>query len=524
MKKGIRITALGLTVMAISAAAFQTSGAAGLVSTETSIAGASFALDEYNVNTATHDAVLALLFGEEEAETETEIETETETETETESETAAQTLYALASSGNYVRVRSTPTTADDSNIVGKMYDGSIATIIESVEGEDGIWYHITSGSVEGYVKSDFFITGTADDEAIANAFTSIGTVYNTTGLYVRSGPSVETEAITLLSAGTQLAIIGEEGDFYQIQLDETCVGYVHKDYIDVVKTASYAISMTEERLLAEAAAEAAEAEAAAQAEAEAEAQAQAEAEAAAAEAEAAAAREAAEAQAAAEAAAQAAAAAETTAETASVVAVGVQASYNGGTKYVGNTVSAAELTVLGVFSDGSSYAVDGWGCDQVGVALAEGTNTFTVTYQGFECSFTVEAVAQAEAVTDANSELRASIVNYALQFVGNPYVYGGTSLVNGCDCSGFTSSIYAAFGYSITRTSRSQAAAGTEIALSDVQPGDLVFYTNVSTGVIGHVAMYIGNGQIVHAASETLGIIVSDMYYRQPCKAVTFLN
>jgi cell wall-associated NlpC family hydrolase len=84
--------------------------------------------------------------------------------------------------------------------------------------------------------------------------------------------------------------------------------------------------------------------------------------------------------------------------------------------------------------------------------------------------------------------------------------------------------IYEHFGISITRTSRSQAVAGREIALSDVQVGDLVFYTNIQTGEIGHVAMYIGNGQIVHAASETLGIIVSSMYYRQPCKAVTFLN
>jgi cell wall-associated NlpC family hydrolase len=210
---------------------------------------------------------------------------------------------------------------------------------------------------------------------------------------------------------------------------------------------------------------------------------------------------------------------------AQVVPVGVQASYTGGTKYVGNTVSGAELSVLGVFSDGSVYPVDGWACAQVGMALSEGSNVFVVSYGGYQTSFTVNAVVQQTApAVDTNAELRASLVNYGMQFVGNPYVYGGTDLINGTDCSGFTMRIYEHFGISITRTSRSQAAAGREIALSDVQVGDLVFYTNIQTGQIGHVAMYIGNGKIVHAASETLGIIVSDMYYRQPCKAVTFIN
>ena len=83
--------------------------------------------------------------------------------------------------------------------------------------------------------------------------------------------------------------------------------------------------------------------------------------------------------------------------------------------------------------------------------------------------------------------------------------------------------VYEAFGMAITRTSRSQAAAGREIAVTDVQPGDLLFYTDINTGIIGHVALYIGNGQIIHAATPALGIIISDMYYRMPCKAVTFL-
>ena len=99
------------------------------------------------------------------------------------------------------------------------------------------------------------------------------------------------------------------------------------------------------------------------------------------------------------------------------------------------------------------------------------------------------------------------IANFALQFVGNPYVPGGTSLTNGCDCSGFTSSVYAHFGYSIPRTSGSQAGCGTGVSYEDAQPGDIICYA-------GHVAIYIGNGKIVHASTQATGIKVSVATYR----------
>lgn len=111
------------------------------------------------------------------------------------------------------------------------------------------------------------------------------------------------------------------------------------------------------------------------------------------------------------------------------------------------------------------------------------------------------------------------VVDYALQFVGNPYVYGGSSLTEGTDCSGFTMSVYAAFGYYLPHASYMQPDYGKEVALSAVAPGDLIFYTNGGTR-IGHVALYIGNGQIVHASTPSTGIIISNMYYGIPCKAV----
>ena len=115
-----------------------------------------------------------------------------------------------------------------------------------------------------------------------------------------------------------------------------------------------------------------------------------------------------------------------------------------------------------------------------------------------------------------------AVVNYASQFVGNPYVYGGSSLTNGTDCSGFTMSVFAHFGISTGRSSRDQAAKGKEVAVSAVQPGDLLFYA--SGNYINHVALYIGNGQVIHASTAKSGIKISPSNYRTPCKAVSFLN
>ena len=119
------------------------------------------------------------------------------------------------------------------------------------------------------------------------------------------------------------------------------------------------------------------------------------------------------------------------------------------------------------------------------------------------------------------SDVRVDLCQYAKQFIGNPYVWGGTSLTNGCDCSGFVMSVYAHFGVSLPHYSRSQASCGTTVSLGNVKPGDLVFYTR--GGSINHVAIYIGNGQVCHASSPKTGIKVSSMYYRTPYKAVSLL-
>lgn len=115
----------------------------------------------------------------------------------------------------------------------------------------------------------------------------------------------------------------------------------------------------------------------------------------------------------------------------------------------------------------------------------------------------------------SSSSSNYSMVDYAMQFLGNRYVWGGTSLTNGTDCSGFTMRIYEHFGYSIPRTSSAQAAYTRSVSSSEVQVGDLFFY---GSGSVSHVAMYIGNGQIIHASNARDGIKISSAYYRQPLK------
>ena len=138
-------------------------------------------------------------------------------------------------------------------------------------------------------------------------------------------------------------------------------------------------------------------------------------------------------------------------------------------------------------------------------------NNVEVTY-GLPVAIEYYPALEAE---NAQMAFRNSIVNYAVQFVGNPYVWGGTSLTNGADCSGFVQSVLRHFGISVPRVSRDQARSGNRITSDQMRPGDLVFYAN-SSGTINHVAMYIGNGQVVNAASRRSGITIYRWNYRTP--------
>jgi cell wall-associated NlpC family hydrolase len=117
---------------------------------------------------------------------------------------------------------------------------------------------------------------------------------------------------------------------------------------------------------------------------------------------------------------------------------------------------------------------------------------------------------------------RKQVVEYAKQFNGNPYLWGGTSLTNGADCSGFTQSVFKDNGISIPRTSRTQATSGKVISIKDVQPGDLIFYA--SSGRINHVALYIGSGKVISASSARSGIRITNYNYRSPYKVVSYIK
>lgn len=143
---------------------------------------------------------------------------------------------------------------------------------------------------------------------------------------------------------------------------------------------------------------------------------------------------------------------------------------------------------------------------------------FVTVEEKLDTAITMSELLYGEGVSD----VRVDLVEYAKQFLGNPYVWGGTSLTKGADCSGFVLSIFKKYGVKLSHHSGTQANEGTKISTSELLPGDLVFYGN-SSGTINHVAIYIGGGQVIHASSPKSGIKISKYNYRTPVKCVRVL-
>lgn len=162
--------------------------------------------------------------------------------------------------------------------------------------------------------------------------------------------------------------------------------------------------------------------------------------------------------------------------------------------------------------------IDGWVKVSIDGEEAYISSDYVTVEQKLETAVTLTELRYGQGVSD----VRVDLVEYAKQFVGNPYVWGGTSLTKGADCSGFVLSVFKNYGISLSHSSRAQANEGTKISTSELMPGDLVFYGN-SSGTINHVAIYIGNGQVVHASSKKTGIKISKYNYRTPVKAVRVL-
>lgn len=164
-------------------------------------------------------------------------------------------------------------------------------------------------------------------------------------------------------------------------------------------------------------------------------------------------------------------------------------------------------------------ALDGW--YKVYVDSEEG-------YVSAEFSHVEESLDTAVTMTEllygmGVSDVRVELCEYAKQFVGNPYVWGGTSLTKGADCSGFVLSVYKKFGVTLPHYSVSQSNSGTKISYDELQAGDLIFYAN-SSGTINHVAIYLGGNQVIHASNPKSGIKISKYNYRTPVKYVRILQ
>lgn len=182
---------------------------------------------------------------------------------------------------------------------------------------------------------------------------------------------------------------------------------------------------------------------------------------------------------------------------------------------------STEAAVLSQVGNSEAFTVnsvaDGWVEISVDDSVGYISQDYVTLAQALPTAKTIEQVKYGDGVSD----VRASVVSYALQFVGNRYVWGGTSLEKGVDCSGFTMRILGKYGISLPHSSKAQPSYGTKISASEAKPGDLFFYGSGRS--ISHVAIYIGNGQIVHASNKRDGIKVSNAYYRNPICVTRYL-
>ena len=471
--------------------------------TDSSVAGVSVAMNNYYAGSLDPENELAEAFSSDETmEQVVKSGKEDAPTVKNPSSSSAYDNVAVSQVSNYVNVRSEASTKG--SVVGKIYNNCAATILDTVDGEGGKWYKIQSGSVNGYIKAQYFITGAEAEKKARQVGTTYAKVANTSTLRLREEPSLDSKTLDLLSSDAEYEVIEEKGDFYKVSVDTDLVGYVFKDYVDTRVEFDHAVTNSEEeQKAAEESKRKEEAEKALQELEEAK-------------------KEAAKETTAKETAAKQTAAKETTAK---------ETVKEPETVKPKETEKAKETETS--FSGTIEQNPDGSPKETTKAAETKPKETEKAP----ETEKPKETQKPSSDKTSGGpggsknpggsssgveKATRTAVVAYAKQFLGNPYVYGGTSLTKGADCSGFTQAVYAHFGISTGRSSRDQAARGKEIPVSEAQPGDMLFYASGS--YINHVAMYIGGGQIIHSSNPKTGICIAPSNYRTPCKAVTFLD
>ena len=426
------------------------------------------------------------------------------------SQTKAASSYdniAVSKVSGSVNIRTEANTT--SSVTGKIYNDCAATILDTVEGEGGKWYKIQSGSVTGYIKSEYFVTGQKAETKAKEVGKTYGTVVDTTSLRLRESPDLTSKTLTLLSEGAQYSVVGQEGDFLKVSVDTDLEGYVFKDYMKTSVEFNKAVSVEEEKAKEED--EAKRKEEADKAIKELEAAKKAESKAAQTKAGTTASKKETEA---AKTETTAAPKAETQKETAKETEAAVKV-------IAANPEKAEDVTVAAptVKQETKAETKIETKAETKAETIVEAKTETKPEGPGTKKETSSSKSTESSSVETAS---RTALIAYAQQFLGNPYVYGGTSLTKGADCSGFVMSVFSHFVIITGRSSRDQAARGKTIPVSEVKPGDLLFYASGS--YINHVGIYVGNGKIIHSSTPATGICYAPSNYRTPCKAVTFFD
>ena len=364
----------------------------------------------------------------------------------------------IASVLNYVNLRAEPSV--ESEALGKLYNNSAATVLETVLDEAGEeWYLVSSGSVENaYVKAEYVKVG---DEDLARGVSTRYATVTTTTLFVRTEPGTEASVLTMLPEGEDVVVYDalNEYGWYRVSTEEG-LGYVSGDYVTIRTEFRVAESKEEEKERLE--------------------------------------REEAERQAAA-AAAEAARKAREEEERKAVEAAKKAQEEAAGKAQAGATKAAQQTQNAQQSAEKTQQQTQNAQQEQQKNDKVQGSS------QG-QSSSSSGSNTTAKPQTVSNGQ---AVVNYAAQFVGNPYVYGGSSLTNGADCSGFVMSVYQAFGISLPHSSSALRSVGYGVSLDAIQPGDIVCYS-------GHVGIYAGNNTLLHASSPSTGIkYTSPVTYRE---------